>query len=175
MSQQIGYQSGVRAAVNRLRDLDPKGTAAKKGADGKWLPLNTLPPDMSKWGAWDKLERTLGILVGDHDAGIPVDPDDPPPPPPPPTPKKLAPQTYNRGSRGQDAKYCTQGLPFVNGAFQDEGGFRYDDQGLCYGGRSGAPVAGLKPSDEMDGRGPCDPYTNGNLSFPPWPAASYEV
>jgi len=147
---EIGYQSGIAAACNALRKHHPENKAA-----------------------WDKLERTLKILADDHDAAIPGTPDNPDDPPP--TPKKLAPQTYNRGSRGQDAKYCTTGLAKVNGAFVDDGGFRYDDQGLCLGGRSGNPVAGLKPSDEMDGRGPCDPYTNGNQSFPPWPAASYNV
>ena len=89
---------------------------------------------------------------------------------PPPPPRNLAPQTYNRGSSGQDARYCTResGNP-------DGGGFHYDADGRSLGGRSGNPVAGLKPADQMDGREPCDPYTNGNLSFPPWPAASYDV
>jgi hypothetical protein len=86
--------------------------------------------------------------------------------PPPPPPRLLAPQTYNRGSSGQDARYCTKesGNP-------DGGGFSYDSGGRSLGGRSGNTVAGLKPADEMDGREPCDPY-NG---FPPWPAASYDV
>jgi hypothetical protein len=91
------------------------------------------------------------------------------PPPPPPTPK-LAPQTYNKGSSGQDARYCTQ-----HSGNPDGGGFRYDNDGRSLGGRSGNPVAGLKPADEMDGRGPCDPYTNNGQSFPPWPPGSYDV
>jgi hypothetical protein len=86
--------------------------------------------------------------------------------PPPPPVQTLAPQTYNKGSSGQDARYCTResGNP-------DGGGFHYDSGGRSLGGRSGNPVAGLKPADEMDGREPCDPY-NG---FPPWPPDSYKV
>jgi hypothetical protein len=52
----IGTQHGVTAAVNRLRGLDPSGTKP-----------NRNPDDLSTWGAWDKLERTLSILVADHD------------------------------------------------------------------------------------------------------------
>jgi hypothetical protein len=106
----------------------------------------------------------------------------PAPPPSVPTPEpppasRLAPQTYNRGSSGQDARYsvrenCAHVGP---NRWQDQGGYQYDDSGLCLGGRSGSPVLGLKPADEMDGREPWMPYTNGSLSFPPWPAASYEV
>lgn len=97
----------------------------------------------------------------------------PPEDPPRPT---LAPQTYNRGSRGQDARYCVQGLAQIRpGVFVDNGGFEYDADGLSLGGRSGDPVPGLKPADEMDDRGPCDPYTKDGRSFPPWPAASYRL
>jgi hypothetical protein len=147
MAEPIGYQSGIVAAMNRLRALDPAGKPA-----------------------YDKLERTLRILAADHDAAI-VKPTPPPPPPPPPPPTVLpAPQTYNKGSRGQDARYCIAGLSNANGVFTDAKGYRYDGQGLELDGRrSGNPVAGLKPADEMDGRDPCDPY-NG---MPPWPAGSY--
>jgi hypothetical protein len=86
--------------------------------------------------------------------------------PPPPPPAGLAPQTYNRGSSGQDARYCTK-----DSGNPDGGGFHYDSGGRSLGGRSGKFVPGLKPADEMDGREPCDPY-NG---FPPWPKESYEV
>lgn len=83
------------------------------------------------------------------------------PPPPPPPPAKLNPQTYNKGSSGQDARYCV--------TFRD--GYRYDAGGREIDGRrSGKFVPGLKPADEMDGREPCDPY-NG---MPPWPPGSYE-
>ena len=107
----------------------------------------------------------------------PVTPPPPPPPPPPPAPR-LAPQTYNKGSRSQDARYCINapGVSRVgDDRWQDEGGYIYNSDGFCFGGRSGNPVAGLKPADMMDGRQPCDPYTNDGQSFPPWPAASYEV
>jgi hypothetical protein len=180
MSQLIGYQSGIRAAVNRLRDLDQKGTAVKKGADGKWLPISTLPPEMSRWGAWDKLERTLGILVSEHDAAIaPVpDPEPPPPPPPPPPPeKRLAPMTHYATPRA-DARYCVHspGVTMVMGDdWVDEGGFHYTENGLCKGGRTGKFVPELKPADSMDGLEPCDGYEKDGRRFPPWPAASYEV
>jgi hypothetical protein len=88
------------------------------------------------------------------------------PPPPPPPPQRLAPQTYNRGSSGQDARYCTK-----DSGNPDGGGFRYDADGRSLGGRTGNTVAGLRPADEMNGLGPCDPY----LNFPPWPDGSYEV
>ena len=64
----IGNQHGVTASTNRLRDLDPGGTLLVKGDDGKWPPISTLPSDVSKWKAFDKLERSLSILVEDHDA-----------------------------------------------------------------------------------------------------------
>jgi hypothetical protein len=96
---------------------------------------------------------------------ISATPPPPPPPPPPPAPK-LAAQTYNKGSRGQNARYCT-----TESGNPDGGGFHYSPDGLCEGGRSEKFVPGLKPADEMDGRGACDPYG----SFPPWPKESYEV
>ena len=65
----IGYNDGIAASVNRLRDMDPSGTKLVKGADGKWPPLTSLPPDLSTWKAYDKLQRTLQILKDDHDAG----------------------------------------------------------------------------------------------------------
>lgn len=90
---------------------------------------------------------------------------------PPPPVARYAPQTYNKGSNGQDARYCTAGLPKSGPFFVDAKGCRYDDGGRDVDGcRSGNPVSGLKPADEMDGREPCDPY-NG---MPPWPAGSYE-
>jgi hypothetical protein len=55
---QIGDQDGVKAAMNRLRQLDPQGTKP-----------NRNPDDLATWGAWDKLERTLQILADDHDKG----------------------------------------------------------------------------------------------------------
>src|SRR5262245_32420438 len=64
----IGSQDGIKAAANRLRDLDPKGTKLVKTSSG-WPDISTLPSDVSKWGAYDKLQRTLQILKDDHDAG----------------------------------------------------------------------------------------------------------
>lgn len=157
----IGSQHGCTGATNRLRRLDPGGTNA------------------SRTGAYDRLERTCIILARDHDAGlVPI----PPPPvtttaPPPttttvPPPPRLAPQTYNRGSSGQDARYCVlwPGVSKVGpNRWRDEGGFEYDDGGLSLGGRSGNAVAGLLPADSMDGREACDPV-NG---MPPYPAGSF--
>jgi hypothetical protein len=65
----IGNQHGVTAAINRLRTLDPAGTALKRNADGTWPSITTLSgTPQSSWKAYDKLERTLQILVADHDA-----------------------------------------------------------------------------------------------------------
>jgi hypothetical protein len=141
----IGYQTGCVSTANALRAALPQNKAA-----------------------FDNFQRTCQILAADHDAGIAPPP--PPPPPPPsttPTPAPLpAPQTYNKGSRGQDAKYCVNG----GAGGTDAAGYRYDSSGLEIDGRrSGNFVAGLRPSDESNGLGPCDPY----LGFPPWPAASY--
>lgn len=146
----VGYKTTVGPIDKRKVQQRLAGVATK------------LPSARLARAAW----RAAAILT-------PLTPPPPPPPPPPPAPR-LAPQTYNKGSSGQDAKYCVNspGVTAIgNGRYQDEGGFVYDNQGLCLGGRSGNPVAGLKPADAMDGRGPCDPY-NG---FPPWPAGSYEV
>lgn len=63
----IGSQDGIKAAVNRLRDLDPQGTLLRKSG-GSWPEISTLPSDLSQWKAWDKLQRTLQILKEDHDA-----------------------------------------------------------------------------------------------------------
>lgn len=153
----IGYQNGCSSAAARLRRLDPGGTNA------------------SGTGAWDKLERTCLILVRDHDAGI-----SPPPPPttttvPPTTTTtpsaSYAPQSYNRGTRGQDARYCVE-WPGVErlgpNLYRDGKGVRYDAGGLeLDGNRSGNPVDGLKPSDSMDGRGPCEPDGAGHPPYPP--------
>lgn len=149
----IGFQNGMAAAEVRMRRLDPGGFNA------------------TRTGAWDKAFASWRKLIADHDAacaGAPPPTTTTQPPPTTTAPAPLpAPQTYNKGSRGQDAKYCVNG----GAGGTDAAGYRYDSQGLELDGRrTGNPVPGLKPSDEMDGRGPCDPY-NG---FPPWPAGSYE-
>ena len=65
----IGNQDGIKAAMNRLRDLDPSGTLLKKQG-GSWPDISTLPSDLDSWKAYDKLQRTLQILKNDHDAGF---------------------------------------------------------------------------------------------------------
>jgi hypothetical protein len=66
--QKIGSQHGVTAAVNRLRTNDPEGTLLVPDAKGKWPPLETIAgTSMDRWKAYDKLERSLLILVQDHD------------------------------------------------------------------------------------------------------------
>jgi hypothetical protein len=70
VQQQIGSQHGVTAAMNRLRDLDPKGTLLQKQG-GKWPSLSNLQNiPVSEWKAYDKLERSLTILVQDHDEAL---------------------------------------------------------------------------------------------------------
>lgn len=143
------------AGVLRSRTFDPSRRSVK----------------FSKGQAPYKIEAVkLSVLdSGEYPAPKPPDP------PPTPTRKFLAPQTYNKGSRGQDAQYCTTGLPRdPNGIPYEPSapGITYND-GLCNGGRTGDPVPGLKPADEMDSRGPCDPYTHNDVSFPPWPEQSY--
>ena len=160
MAQKIGYNDGLDWLVGFL----------KKFPLVKYRPVGERPASLSAWYGLEKIERTLRILKDDHDAAI-VSPAPPPPPPPPPPPDpppvlRLAPQTWNRGSSGQDARYCTR-----DSGNPDPGGFHYDADGRSLGGRSGKFVPGPKPADEMDGREPCDPY-NG---MPPWPPESYEV
>ena len=66
---EIGYWNGVPAAVNRLREMDPGGTILRKGSDGKWPKLETISSvPLSSWKAWDRLERTLTLLVAAHDS-----------------------------------------------------------------------------------------------------------
>lgn len=55
----IGSQHGVTASANRLRALDPAGTNPQRD-----------PANLSTYGAWDKWERTMSMLVKDHDARI---------------------------------------------------------------------------------------------------------
>ena len=60
------------------------------------------------------------------------------PPPPPPPPQRLAPQTYNRGSSGQDARYCIPPGGATDGCRYDSGGREID------GLRSGKFVPGFQ-------------------------------
>jgi len=97
-----------------------------------------------------------------------------PPPPPPPEPAKVAPRTYNLGTNDSDPRFCTAGLSRnASGHLADEFS-EYDDDGRSLGGRDrNRMVPGLKVANEMDHRGPCDPYTKDGRTFPPWPAESY--
>lgn len=147
MGEKIGYQSGIDAAVNRWIAKDPGGKVA-----------------------FEKLRRTLKLLAADHDARQPATQ----PPPPPPPAGKLAPMTHYTTPRA-DARYCIAGLSKVDGAYVDARGFRYDENGLSLGGRSGKFVSVLKPADSMDGREPCEGYVKDGRSFPPWPAESYDI
>ena len=52
----IGTQHGVDAAIDRLIKLDPAGSKPNRNEN-----------DLATWGAYDKLRRTLTILVSDHD------------------------------------------------------------------------------------------------------------
>ncbi len=155
----IGYNDGILGLVAWVRKVS-LGTV-------KFRPLAERPANHSEWSWLENLERTLRILKDDHDAAV-VGPTPGPAPPPPPPTARLAPQSYNKGSRGQDARYCLKDFP----GLIDGGGFAYDADGRSLGGRSGKWVPGLKPSDEMDGRGPCEPDGAGH---PPYPPESYEV
>jgi len=64
----IGNQDGIKAAMNRLRTLDPAGTLLVRDASGSWPDISTLPSDVNQWKAYDKLQRTLQILKDDHGA-----------------------------------------------------------------------------------------------------------
>lgn len=138
-----------------------------------YRPPAERPADKSAWSWLEKWERRERILKDDHDAAITdPDPEDPPPPPPPDPTWPIAPRTYNAvlPHLEPSARFCTTGLPRnANGRLFDQYS-EYDDNGLALGGRTEATqVPGLKPANEMDGRGPCDPYG----SFPPWPTDSY--
>lgn len=144
MSEPIGYQSGIDAAINALIKIDPEHEVG-----------------------YEKLRRTLKILARDHDAAIP--PSDPPPPPPPPPPtttfKKVAPRVaYKQG--GSDARYCIVNQPgvywdpnYFGGRWRDDVA-SYDDDGLCWGGRSDGPA--LTGALEINGRDYCSLPTFGD-------------
>ena len=77
-----------------------------------------------------------------------------------------------------DARFCVHSpgvVEFAPNHWRDEGGFTYSENGLCDGGRTGKFIAELKGADSMDGLEPCQGYTKDGRTFPPWPAASYEV
>jgi len=169
VSQLIGYQDGIAGFVGWVRKIS-LGLV-------KYRELDKRPASLAEWYWLEKLERTLRILKDDHDAAIVPTPPPPPPPSPPPTAPRLAPMTHYTVPRA-DARYCVRspGVTLrADGKYVDEGGYTYSENGLCDGGRSGKFVAELKPADSMDGLEPCDGYTKDGRTFPPWPAASYEV
>jgi hypothetical protein len=84
MATKVGSQDGIKAAMNRLRDLDPDGTLLKKAADG-WPDISTLTQPVDQWKAYDKFQRTMQILKNDHDAAIGEGYVPPQPEPPTPT------------------------------------------------------------------------------------------
>jgi len=65
LMQAIGTQHGVDAAIDRLIKLDPGGSKP-----------NRNPDDLATWGAYDKLRRSLTILVADHDEQLKAAGDD---------------------------------------------------------------------------------------------------
>ena len=131
------------AGVLRSRTMDPKRRTVKfsKGQEPYKIEAVVLTP----------------IDTGTY-------PNTPPPPP-------VAPRTYNKVPAA-DARFCVAGLPHNSRGLPYDMFSAYDENGLDVdGGRSSdTQVSGLKPANEMDGRGACDPYGN----FPPWPAASYQ-
>lgn len=156
--QEIGYQHGIVAGVNGLRDLDPSKTLLKK-KDGKWPSIETLTQPLDQWKAWDKMERAFTILVYDHDdamngGGSPPDP----PEPPVQTYLKVAPRVaYKAG--GSDARYCLRDFPDLHDDVAT-----YDSNGLCRDGKrsNGSPADCLTSALEIDGREYCSLPTTGD-------------
>lgn len=89
----------------------------------------------------------------------------PPPDQPDPAVKKVAPRVaYKDG--GSDARFCTDGLPRMNqpghawdGRLYDDVA-SYDDNGLCWGGRSDGPA--VTSAREINGRPYCSLPTMGD-------------
>lgn len=131
------------AGVLRSRTMDPKRRSVK----------------FSKGQEPYKIEA---VVLTPIDSG--TYPSTPPPP-------QVAPRTYNKVPSA-DARFCVAGLPKNSRGLPYDAFSAYDENGLDVdGGRTkDTQVPGLKPANEMDGRGSCDPYG----SFPPWPAGSYQ-
>ena len=182
--QEIGYQHGIVAGLNGLRDLDPSKTLLKKSG-GKWPSIETLAAiPIDQWKAWDKMERAFTILVYDHDdamanSGGGTPPPDPPDPPPAQTYLKVAPITV-REEGGSDQRVCLwEGVmggtlrPGVrkldSGQYTDESGalYRSDGDGLEDSSiRTKVNDPELVGARSMDNRTPCEcppvgnPYEN---------------
>ena len=174
----IGYQHGIVAGMNGLRDLDPSKTLLKK-KDGKWPSIDTLSdPEtgipLDQWKAWDKMERAFTILVHDHDAAG-GSPPDPPDPPPAQTYVRVAPITV-REEGGSDQRVCLwEGVmggtlrPGVkrlsSGQYTDESGALYksDGDGLEDSSiRTKVHDERLVGARSMDNRTPCECPTVGS-------------
>lgn len=164
---EIGYQHGIVAGMNGLRDLDPSKTLLKKEG-GKWPSIDTLEQPLDQWKAWDKMERAFTILVYDHDAalaggGAP----NPPDPPPGLLYLRVAPRVaYKAGN--SDARYCCTNQPGVwwddnIGRWRDDVA-TYDDNGLCTDGKrsDGDATNTVTSSLEIDGREYCLLPTQGD-------------
>ena len=162
----IGYQHGIVAGMNGLRDLDPSKTLLKK-KDGKWPSIDTLEGPIDEWKAWDKMERAFTILVHDHDAAEAGGTPDPPEPPPTQTYVKVAPITV-REEGGSDQRVCLFNpdgsmrpgvFRLPNGQYGDESGalYRSDGDGLEDSSiRTKVHDPALVGARSMDNRGVCD-------------------
>jgi hypothetical protein len=176
----IGYQDGIVAEYNALRDLYPSKTLLVKDPKGGWPSLDTLADvPLEQWKAWDKAQRRAQMLKDDHDAraGEPIPPEpEPEPLPPEPELPQVAPMAYMVGTNNADPRYCCfepdgslrPGLSWVDqsaGVLTDTSGALYNRDGLCTGGnwrnRNVRPP-GLLPANSMDDRSVCDSYTGTN-------------
>jgi hypothetical protein len=167
MSEKIGYQDGITAFFDWYRK---QPNVPQRGP-------NYDPDNIDTWPWPDKMERTMRILKDDHDAAVanPPQPGPEPEPEPEPEPGKYAPRTYNTTSRA-DARFCMKeeyGVTRQGAGYVDQMGATYDESGRDLGARSKDIVPGLKGADSMDGREPCDPYTQDGKTFPPYPAESF--
>lgn len=118
------------------------------------------------------------VEIADRAHAKPPTPPAPKPPDPPnPADTGYAPQAYNKGSRGQNAKFNVHVNTTLraDGRYEDRNGIVYDDSGLCAsGGRTEPDIPGLKPSDMSDGKEPWESYEWLGNTFPPYPAQSYQ-
>ena len=166
---EIGYQHGIVAGMNGLRDLDPSKTLLKK-VDGKWPSIDSLMVPLDQWKAWDKMERAFTILVADHDAAQGGSPD-PPVDPPAQSYIRVAPITVTEQG-GSNQRVClfegeVEGGPLrpgvtqrPDGRYTDEhpGGTIYQSNGLEDSSvRTRLPEGafGLVKAREMDNRNAC--------------------
>jgi len=160
----------AKCFVDTVNDADKKKVIKARAGTNPTTPSSLIA----------QVAAELGLRAHAQEAPAP-----PPPPPPPPPPTShpwdsgYPPQSYNQGSRGQNAKFnihinCVE---VAHNDWRDAHGNSYDDSGLCRGGRTEAHVDGLKPSDEMDGREPWDAYVYNDATIGPgkenYPAASY--